>query len=185
MEHKDLAGATVTIFNQLLQQPKDSPIELDRVHSTSGPRNPNTSFVRDTLCRVHFYKIKEEIMRAASTQDSIQLNDTRVMLLPDLSRQTLAIRCSLKPLTSLLQERNIKYQWRFPFQLRVHHEGKIALFHTLWDLPNFLSTLELSQVSLPDWTLSPTSPGLSFIPQWQKICKKKHPRSFSQLPPDN
>lgn len=30
VEHKDLAGAVAAIFNQLLQQPKDAPIELDR-----------------------------------------------------------------------------------------------------------------------------------------------------------
>lgn len=44
---KDLPVAVMAIFNQLLQRPKDDPIELDRVHRTSDP-----SFVHDTLCRV-------------------------------------------------------------------------------------------------------------------------------------
>lgn len=123
-------------------------------------------------------------MRAASTQESIRLNDTPVMLLPDLSRQTLTMRRALKPLTSLLQERQIKYQWRLPFQLRVFHDGKRALFHTLGDLPRFLSTLELPQVSLPDWPLPPTTLDLPFRPQWQKSGSNKHPRGSSQKPPE-
>lgn len=77
IEHKDLAEAVTVIFNQLLQQPKDTHIELDRVHRTSGPRNPDSTFICDTLCRVHFYKVKEDIMRSTSMQDSIRLNDTQ------------------------------------------------------------------------------------------------------------
>lgn len=63
--------AVTAIFNQPLQNRKDDPIEIDRVHKTSSPRNADPSFVRVTLCRVHFYNIKEAIMRAASTQDTI------------------------------------------------------------------------------------------------------------------
>lgn len=111
MEHKDLVVAV--IFNQLLQQPKDTHIKLDRVHRTSGPRYSDSSIIRDTLCRVHFYKVREVIMLAASTQYSIRLNDNPVMLLPDLSPQTLAMRHALKPLPSLLLEKHMKYQWRF------------------------------------------------------------------------
>lgn len=60
--------AVMVIFNQLLQRPKDGPIELDRV-------------LRPT----------------ASSQNTILFNDTPVMLLPDLSRQTLAMRKALNP----------------------------------------------------------------------------------------
>lgn len=107
-------------------------------------------------------------MRAASTQDTILFNDTPVMLLPDLSHQTLTMRKEWKPLTQLLQTRQIKYQWRFPFHLPVHHDSKTAIFSTLGDLPSFLSTLEIPQVSLPDWPFTLTTPGLPFAPQWQE-----------------
>lgn len=124
-------------------------------------------------------------MRAASMQDSILFNTTPVMLLPDLSRLTLTMRKALKPLTQLLQSRQIKYQWRFPFQLRVHHDGKTATFRMLGDLPAFLGTLELPQVSLPDWPFSPTTPGLPYIPQWQKHSRKRRPGSSPRIDPDD
>lgn len=98
--------AVTAIFNQLLQKPKEDPIELDQIHRKSGLRNPDPSFVHDILCRAHFYMVKESIMHVTSTQDTILFNDTSVMLLPDLSRQTLAIQKALKLLMQLEQERS-------------------------------------------------------------------------------
>ena len=178
VDAKALPAAETAIFNQLLQRPKDDPIELDRVHRTSGPQTQDPSFIRDTLCRIHFYKIKESIMRAASSQDTILFNNTPVMLLPDLSRQTLMMRKALKPLTLLLQSKQIKYQWRFPFHLRVHHEGKTAIFRNLGDLPTFLSTLELPQVAIPDWPFTPSTPGLPFASPWQTQGRRRNPKSL-------
>lgn len=190
VEHKDLAGAVTAIFNQLFQQPKDAPIELNKVHRTSGPEEPLFFLCpRYTTQGPLLKKVKEEIMRAASTQDSIRLNDAPVMLLLDLSRQSLAMRHSLKPLTSLLQEKHIKYQWRFPFQLRVHHEGKTALFHTL-ELPSgllaglappllprvshsFHSGRNTARYSAPDlpprchWMIDPTLVPVIFAPSFR------------------
>lgn len=174
VDHKDLAVAVTAIFNQLQQKPKDAPLELDRVHRTSGQRNPDSSFVRDTLSRVNFYKMKEEIMGVASTQDSILFNDIPVMLLLDLSHQTLAMRRALKLLTQLLQEHHIKYQWRFPFQLQVHHEGKTALFCILGDLKKYLCWINLF----------PSDPKPSLPPR-QKQDKKKRRRSSFQRSPDD
>lgn len=49
-------------------------------------------------------------MQAAGSQDSILFNETPVMLLADLSKQTLATRKALKPLTDALQAKRIKYR---------------------------------------------------------------------------
>lgn len=95
---KDLAAAVTAIFNQLLQKLKGAHIELDRVQRTSGLRNLDFSFLYDTFGRVH--KVKEEIMHVSSTQDSILLNETPVMLLPD-SPNT-GKRQALKPIMQLL-----------------------------------------------------------------------------------
>lgn len=180
VDPKNLPPAVTAIFNQLLQCPKDNHIELDRVHRISGSRTPDPSFVRDTLCRVHFYRIKEDTMRAASSQATVLFNDTPVMLLPDLSRQTLMMRKALKLLTQLLQANQMKYQWRFPFHLRVLYEGKTAIFPTLGDLPSFLSMLELPQISLLDWPFTPTTPGLPFAPEWQKQGRKRNYKPIPQ-----
>lgn len=73
-------------------------------------------------------------------------NDSPVMLLTDLSRQTLLMRKALKPVTDAVQAEQIKYRWGFPFQLSASHNGKLAVFRTLGDLVNFLATFELPQI---------------------------------------
>lgn len=156
----------------------------------SGPMDHRPMTFRSFLCAWHSLpgsplQGQKAIMRAASTQDTILFNETPVMLLPDLSCQTLSMRKALKPLTQLLQARKIKYQWHFPFHIRVHHDGKTAIFCTLGDLPTFLSILELPQVSLPDWPFTPTIPGLPFVPQWQKQGCKWRSRSSSNTGPNN
>lgn len=123
--------------------------------------------------------------RTSWEQHTILFNDTPVMLLPDLLRQTLVMKNALKTLTQLLQSKQIKYQWRFPLHLQVNHEGKTAIFCTLGDLPSFLSTLELPQVLLPDWQFTPTTPGLSFALQWQKQGRKCISRTLSQQGPND
>lgn len=176
VEPKDLQMAVTAIFNQLLQKPKDDPIELNRVHMASGPRNPDPYFLPHVGLISTGLKRPSCVLPALKTLYS---NDTPVMILPDLSSQTLTTR---KPLTQLLQAHKIKYQWCFPF----HHEGKTAIFHTLGDLPALLSTLELPQVSLPDWPFAPTTPGLPFAPpQWQKQDRKPRSRSSSHKDPND
>lgn len=66
VEPKDLAVAVTAIFNQILVKPTDSPIEIDHVYRLLGPRNPNLSYPRDVICRIHFFNIKAEFMQAAA-----------------------------------------------------------------------------------------------------------------------
>lgn len=73
----------------LLQLLQDSLLELDCILRALGPCNPNLAFIRDVTCRIHCYKVKAEIMQAAHTQDTILFKEINVMLLSDLSKQTL------------------------------------------------------------------------------------------------
>ncbi|XP_073473806.1 vomeronasal type-2 receptor 116-like [Aquarana catesbeiana] len=127
VETTDLAPAVIAIFNNLLHKDKDAPLELDRVHRALGPKNPNLEHPRDFICRLHFYAIKDTIMKAARVQDAIYFNETPVSLLPDVSKLTLDMRRALKPLTSALQEKQIKCRWGFQYNLFASHEGNVDL----------------------------------------------------------
>ena len=176
VESKDLASVVIAIFNGLLQKDKEAIIELDRVHRALGPKNPNINYPRDVICRVHFFAVKDAIMQAARAQDSILFEETRIHLLPDVSKLTLDLRRALKPLTGALQAKQIKYHWGFPFQLSASHDGKSAVFRTLGDLPKFLGTFELPMTSLPDWPLHAANPGFQPSNSWKKQTKKPKPK---------
>ncbi|CAH2315388.1 Hypothetical predicted protein [Pelobates cultripes] len=61
----------------------------------------------------------------------------------DLSGSTLAWRRSLKPLTTLLQQRNITYRWRLNRSLLVTHNGNTHEFHNLQGAEDLLPILGL------------------------------------------
>lgn len=88
-------------------------------------------------------------MAAARQRRTIDVDGVQLILLKDLSRHTLALRRAMKPLFVILQEKNILYKWRVPFQLQVHHKVQMAIFRDIEDLPGFLKSLQLPEIELP------------------------------------
>lgn len=60
-----LSATVSAILNKVVKRSSDEPIELDMVHKVAGPRNPSATHPRDVLCRVHYYRIKEDILQKA------------------------------------------------------------------------------------------------------------------------
>lgn len=89
---------TVTVINKLLENPPDTLIELDRVHRVPTARNPAQAAPHDVLCRVHFFRIKEDILRAAWQKGPLDFDREEIQVYPDLCRQTKNRRRLLRPL---------------------------------------------------------------------------------------
>lgn len=171
----ELMPTVKAIFNQLLDRPKDAEMEIDRAHRSLGPKSNDPKRPRDIICRVHYYRIKDQIIQAARSQDSIIFNESPIMILQDLSQHTLSLRKALKPLTEILRSNSIKYKWGFPFQISATRDGKTAWLRNINDLPRFLETLELSDVELPDWPIRAALPPLPQRNMWQEVRKHKSP----------
>lgn len=63
IEGPALKDRVVSILNQILKNPPDTLIELDRVHRIPTIHNPAQRNPRDVLCRVHFFRVKEDILQ--------------------------------------------------------------------------------------------------------------------------
>lgn len=61
----DLATSVTAIFNTLLDRPASEPVIFDRVHRALGPRGSDPGRPRDVICRLHYYMVKESILRRA------------------------------------------------------------------------------------------------------------------------
>lgn len=61
----ELRITVMNMLNKLLGNPLDMQIELDRVHRVPAMRYHAQISPRDIICRVHFFRVKEDIMRAA------------------------------------------------------------------------------------------------------------------------
>lgn len=65
----DRVRATVTeLFNQLLDQPRQKPIAMERIHRALRPRGRDSDPPRDIVCHIDDFQIKEDILRKARTK---------------------------------------------------------------------------------------------------------------------
>lgn len=132
---QDLIPSLTKLFNTIFgKYPKDK-IEFDRAHRALRPQSADPSRPQDVVCRVHLYSLKEEIMRKARVTGDLTIEGSKIGLFPDLSRRTLRLRASLRPLLSILQAQNIVYRWGFPFALHVRHQDTTLTFRSPANLP--------------------------------------------------
>lgn len=119
----DLQGFTVDLFKKLLPEAQMSDLLIDRIHRLPKSRNAPEGVPRDVLMRIHYFHIKEALLKAArpSTESAEALGD--LQLFGDLSQATLAKRRSFQPVTKALREAHIPYRWGFPTRLLVSHDG--------------------------------------------------------------
>lgn len=163
---EDLQTILQSVFNNLIGEPPNKHIELDRAHRALRPKGA-TAKPRDIICRVSSYLIKEEIMKRARLARKVTFDDVQIQLYPDLSWITLQKRRLLQPLLQLLQKENITYRWGFPFSLTAKHQGKSAVMRYPEDLRTFCNILEIPAPKLPDWDIVATPPPPPTV--WQKV----------------
>uniref|UniRef100_A0A8C5QII1 Transposase n=1 Tax=Leptobrachium leishanense TaxID=445787 RepID=A0A8C5QII1_9ANUR len=173
------------IFNSLLRRPIDTPIHFDRAHRSLKPKGTPNMTPRDVICRLHYYRQKEDILQAARRQDVKDPLGNALQLYPDLSWHTLQARRLLKPLTEVLRDRQVKYRWGYPFSLQVTLDGVHYGITSVTDLPPLLTALGIESLDIPDWYGGQT---LDLVqnqtqpqrPRWQTPSKRGRGVSRSQ-----
>lgn len=79
---------------------------------------------RDVLANVHFYHIKDQLLRAARNACILPQPYTGVALYQDISAATEQRSKDFAPVTKVLQDRNLLYKWGFPTKLLVMHQNQ-------------------------------------------------------------
>ncbi|XP_071985360.1 uncharacterized protein [Engystomops pustulosus] len=80
-EGGDLGSIITTIFNGVLGDPPETPIELDRVHRALGPKPTDPDSPRDVVCRIHHYRTKERLMRCAREKGRLTYGEVTIQIL--------------------------------------------------------------------------------------------------------
>lgn len=174
-----LRTTIVAILNQILGKPPTDHIELDRVHRVPAVSDPLSDRIRDVLCRVHFFTIKDEIVRAAWRQGAIDYEGAKIIIFPDLCRSTLARRGQLKPLLEKIREAGGTYTWGHPLSLHIRLANNSFFLQHPNQLPSLFEFLRCSQVPIPDWT-APRSFGLAMGASGSGVARGQRPRSRGQ-----
>lgn len=101
--------ATVTaIFNLLLDKSPSEELELDQCTEYRDPLG-DASLPRDVIARVHFYTIKEEILRGAWARGPVDFDGVSIHLSPDLSRLAPWMQGTPCPLLEVIRRSGVTY----------------------------------------------------------------------------
>lgn len=140
--------------------PDASPRDLivDRIHRIAKPSHLTASVPRDVLMRVHFFHIKEKLLRAARNSPSLPGPYDGVLLFPNLSKYTLQLRRQLNPITKGLHNHKIQLKWRYPATLLITRNGASHVIHTFHKGMQLLHT----------WGIIPDPPQDSSLPLDQR-----------------
>ncbi|CAH2276971.1 Hypothetical predicted protein [Pelobates cultripes] len=108
---------------------------------------PNAAQPRDIIIRMHYFHIKEALMRAAR-DTLLQIEGHQVFFYQDLAPSTLRKRRELRPLTQELTRRHIRYTWGHPFKLQVRQNNRILTLHNITEAADFAERLDLPTMVL-------------------------------------
>lgn len=147
----DLKSTVVNIFNSVLGHDHPREITIDRVHRSLGPPAVDPARPRDIICRLHYYTVKEDILRKAWEAGRTEWEGTQIQIFPDVSKRTLQMRRVLKPLLARIKEVGASYRWGFPFQLSVRKNGATFLLRAHEDLGDLFNFLDTNPFPVPNW----------------------------------
>lgn len=138
-------------FNDILNIPERPAISMERIHRALRPKGKDSDPPRDVICFVNDFKIKESILKKAREMNRILFEGHQLQIFQDLSAITLKNRRDLRPLLEVLNSKNIRYKWKFPFGLFAYYQNRSALLRVPEELPAFCKQLDLPLVAVPDW----------------------------------
>uniref|UniRef100_A0A8C5WIJ7 Uncharacterized protein n=1 Tax=Leptobrachium leishanense TaxID=445787 RepID=A0A8C5WIJ7_9ANUR len=187
---EDIPTLLSSLFNPLLQRPLDAPLLFDRAHRALRAKGALSSAPRDIICRLHYYVDKERILMASRKSNLQDRFGNPLQVFPDLSWSTLQARKALRPLTQILQDRQIRYRWGYPFSLTTVIDGESFFVSSPEDISPLTSALGVAPLTVPDWFAIPsvTQNTGQVRPQrsrWQTPVKRKKPPQRSSDSPLN
>lgn len=149
------------LFKAVLPDLKNMEMVIDRIHRLPKPPSLPDTIPRDVILRIHFYHVKEQLMRASRSEKSLPEPYSHLQIFADLSQYTLQLRRELNTVTKALRNHNLPYKWINPAKLLITFKG--AKF-TATNLNEGLQHLR-SWGIIPDNTNAPSENRMAPIPQ--------------------
>ncbi|CAH2320324.1 Hypothetical predicted protein [Pelobates cultripes] len=98
-------------FKSLIPDMPTDMILLDRAHRVAKLKFLPADAARDTLTHLHYYHVKEAILKAARNRTNLPQQYNQLQIYADLSAAALQRQRDFKVITDTLQEHKIPYRW--------------------------------------------------------------------------
>uniref|UniRef100_A0A8C5Q945 Uncharacterized protein n=1 Tax=Leptobrachium leishanense TaxID=445787 RepID=A0A8C5Q945_9ANUR len=166
----DLQPYIMELFQILVPAYLPQDFLMDRAHRLPRAKNLPPSASRDVLVRVHFFHVKEALMRASRKSMPLPSPYAEVSFYADLSTATMTKRREFSSFTKILRDHNMAYRWGFPTKILLWREGALHV------IPDPLAGMRL----LTEWKVvsefTPprveSSSPLKVSPEWHRIRPK-------------
>lgn len=104
----DLTSTTTVLFQELVPAIPIDRLEFDRIHRALGPKRQEGP-PRDIIIKFTYYCTKETLLMVARSKPELCFQGHHCQLFSDLSQITLQKRHQMKPFTTALLNKHIKY----------------------------------------------------------------------------
>uniref|UniRef100_A0A8C5PBN0 Uncharacterized protein n=1 Tax=Leptobrachium leishanense TaxID=445787 RepID=A0A8C5PBN0_9ANUR len=120
---RDLMAYVTDLFTHLLPRVALDTLLMDRIHRIPKPPSAPQKAPRDVILKMHYYKPREDVLRAMRKPEILGSQYDHLEIYPDFSKATLQQRRLFHPLTTSLRDAGILYRWGFPTKLIVLCDG--------------------------------------------------------------
>uniref|UniRef100_A0A8C5PN13 Uncharacterized protein n=1 Tax=Leptobrachium leishanense TaxID=445787 RepID=A0A8C5PN13_9ANUR len=153
----DLQPYILELFQILVPTYSSQDFLIDRAHRLPRAKNLPPLASRDVLVRVHFFHVKEALMRASRKSMPLPSPYAEISFYADLSTATMSKRREFSSFTKILRDHNMAYRWGFPTKILLWREGVLHV------IPDPLT-------------------GMRLLTDWKVVSEFTPPREESSLP---
>lgn len=141
----DLTSFLQQLMMKTIPELTAADVTIDRAHRLPKPAHIPDTVPRDVIARIHFYHVKDQLMRYSRQNVSLPDPYAGISLYADLSQATLSARNNLIPITKILRNHKILYKWGFPAKLTI----------TMNNASHTINSLDRGLELLRQWGLLP------------------------------
>uniref|UniRef100_A0A8C5P8T2 Uncharacterized protein n=2 Tax=Leptobrachium leishanense TaxID=445787 RepID=A0A8C5P8T2_9ANUR len=156
---RDLMAYVTDFFTHLLPGVAHDTLLMDRIHRIPKPPSAPHKASRDVILKMHYYKPREDVLRAMRKPEKLGSQYEHLEIYPDFSKATLQQRRMFRPLTTSLREAGILYRWGFPTKLIILRE----------DVTTVLTSPTEGRITLESWGLKITEDAQDRRPILKKV----------------
>ncbi len=117
-----------------------SGVKVDRTHRIS-PLPAKGGRPRTLIARIHYYPVKELILRLSRQQSPLQFEGMGISIYPDLTADVLLQRRNFDVVKKKLKEAGVRYGLLYPARLIVTHGSEKRIFNSVADAEAFANTI--------------------------------------------